>query len=114
MKIFLVEAILNKANPMKDGGMSLGFQTNEMTHEEKVLLMEKLNSFGWLAFKENEINTGEMPNEDAEDKNKTPSRRLRAVLYVLSQQQGIKQENFELFYREKMEKIISWVKTKLD
>ena len=54
-----------------------------------------------------------VPLEAAEDKTKTPSKRLRATLYVLWQQTG-EQGDFEVFYREKMEKLIDFVKNKLD
>ena len=113
-KIILVPAILTRANPMKDGGMSLGFQTNEMNHDEKVILMEKLQAFGWLAFRENEIDVLDMPKEEAEEGDKKPSIRLRNTLFVLSQQEGIKKEDFNKYYREKMEALITWVKKKLE
>lgn len=113
-KIILVPAILSRANPMKDGGMNLGFQTNEMSHDEKVILMEKLNAFGWLAFKENEIDVLDMPKEEAEEGEKKPSIRLRNVLFVLSQQEGIPKDKFNQYYREKMESIIVWIKGKLE
>ena len=113
-KIILVPAILTRANPMKDGGMSLGFQTNEMDHEEKVILMEKLQAFGWLAFRENEIDVLDMPKEEAEEGDRKPSVRLKNTLFVLSQQEGIPKEEFNKYYREKMEALITWVKKKLE
>ena len=113
-KIILVPAILTRANPMKDGGMSLGFQTNEMNHDEKVILMEKLQAFGWLAFRENEIDVLDMPKEEAEEGDRKPSIRLRNTLFVLSQQEGIPKEEFNKYYREKMEALITWVKKKLE
>lgn len=92
----------------------MGFITQELTAEEKVEAMKYLQQFGWLAFKENAISVEEMPQEDAEDKEKKPSKRLRAVLYVYHQQHNGKKEEFEAFYKQQMEKIIDQIKNQLD
>lgn len=44
---------------------------------------------------------------------KSPSQRLRSVLYVYWKQNGLKKD-FATFYKEKMEGIIEMVKSKLD
>lgn len=113
-KIITTPAILTAISYTKDGGLRLGFSTQEMTAEDKIALSELYQKFGWLAFKENAIDLLDMPMEEAEDKHKTPAKRLRATIFVLGQQQGIAKEKSELFYREKMENIIDWVKGKLD
>lgn len=113
-KIITVPAILSRISYTKDGGLSVGFSTQEMSNEDKMAFAELYQQFGWLAFKSNQIDLMDMPMEEAEDKSKTPSKRLRAVLFVLSKQKGIKPENFEAFYREHMEKLIEWIKGKLD
>lgn len=48
----------------------------------------------------------------AEFETKTPSQRLRGVLYVLWEQTG-KSGDFETFYRQKMEGLINLIKNKL-
>lgn len=111
-KTFRVPAILSRISFTKDGGISLGFQTQEITTEEKIIVSSFYGSFGWLLFAENPISLSDLPKEQAEDKQKTPSKRLRATLFVLAQQKGIK--DFEPYYREVMEKIISRVKVELD
>ena len=113
-KIITVPAILTGISYTKDGGLRLGFSTQEMPAEEKLALAELYQTFGWLAFKENAIDVLDMPKEDAEDKQKTPAKRLRNTLFVLSQQEGVPKEKFELYYREHMEKLIDFVKAKLD
>jgi hypothetical protein len=97
-----------------DGSASVRFATQELSGDEFSQLKDHHNAYGWLVFKENEIKPEDIPTEDVEDKNKTPSKRLRATLYVLAQQQGVPKEKFEEFYREKMEKLIDHVKAKLD
>lgn len=96
-----------------DHGLRLSFVTQEMSDEDKLIATKYHQQFGWLAFRPNQFALDELPKEQAEDKQKTPAKRLRAVLFVLYQQQG-SQGDFEIFYREKMEKIISFVKSKLD
>ena len=113
-KIITTPAILTRISYTKDGGLSLGFSTQEMTNEDKLALSELYQTFGFLAFKQNQIDISDLPKEDAEDRNKTPSKRLRAVLYVLLKQKGIKPDQFESFYREKMEQLITIIKDKLD
>jgi hypothetical protein len=112
-KNFVVGAILTRISFSKDGGLNLGFATNEITSQDKVDISALHGGFGWLAFKENAINLDDLPSEDAEDKTKTPSKRLRSALFVLYKQKGIKQD-FETWYRESMEKIIEQVKGRLD
>ena len=109
-----VPAILTGLSTKVDNGVSLRFATNELSATDTLELLKYKGQFGFLLFKENEFKGADIPQEDAEDKTKTPSKRLRAVLYVMSQQRGIPNTKFEEFYREKMEMLIEMVKTKLD
>lgn len=111
-KSFTVPAILSRIAFTKDRGLTLGFSTNELADQEKVAIAAFHGNFGWLAFRENAVDLSDLPTEDAEDKSKTPSKRLRAVLFILAKQKGIK--DFEPFYRESVEKIIEQIKAKLD
>ena len=108
-----VPAILTSLALTKDGGMRAGFATQELSDEDKLILTKLHGQFGYLMFQPNQYTIEDLPTEQAEDKQKTPSKRLRAVLFVLFQQQGSKGD-FELFYREKMEKLIEFTKSKLD
>jgi|SRR5689334_19434393 len=113
-KVFQAPAILTGVRATNDNGLALSFRTNELSTEEKVTAMQFHQKFGWILFRENQFADADVPQEDAaSDEDKTPSQRLRAVLYVLWQQKGSK-ESFELFYRENLEKAISRVKRLLD
>lgn len=96
-----------------DGSAGVRFSTQELTAADFAILKENLNNFGFLVFKENEVQDEDIPTEDVENKEKTPSKRLRASLYVLWEQTG-KKNPFEMYYREQMEKIIEHIKSKLD
>lgn len=110
---YQVQAILTSLSMSADKGMRMGFTTNELTDEDRLLATKYHQQFGWLMFKPNPFTVEDMPKEQAEDKNKTPSKRLRAALYILWQQEG-SNGDFEVYYREKMEKLITYVKDKLD
>lgn len=112
-KIFQVPAILTGFSTSKDGGASVRFSTNELSDEDFLIMKQFQGQFGWLLFQENPFSESDIPKESAEDKTKTPSKRLRASLFVLWNQTGATGD-FEVFYREKMEKIIDHVKSKLD
>jgi len=112
--ILQVPAILTNVSLIHDKGLRLSFSTNEMSYREKQDAIELHDSFGHLLFSPNTISDRDIPKENAEDRTKTPSKRLRAVLYVMHTQQGGKPEDFEPFYREKMEKLIDQIKARLD
>lgn len=109
---FTVEAILTKCSSMVDRGLAVGFHTRELSVEDKAKVMQFHNRTGYLLFKANEIEEQDVPKTQAEMNTKTPSQRLRAVLFVYWQQQGIKEE-FDIFYQREMEKIINEWKEKL-
>ena len=46
--------------------------------------------------------------------NKTPAKRLRNTIYVLSQQKGIPKDKFGDYYKKVMERAIEGVKAELD
>ncbi len=110
---FQAPAILTSVSYSKDGGVRIGFSTNELSDEDKLIVSKFHQKFGFILFKSNEFTTEDVPKEDAEDTSKTPSKRLRATLFVLWKQQGERGE-FETYYRTQVEKIIDHLKAKLD
>ena len=78
------------------------------------MAMEGMEMWLCLAPNENEL---EVPEENAQIDEKSPSERLRNVLYVWYKQETSAQRYvglFENFRKEKMETIIQGVKSKLD
>lgn len=110
---FQAPAILTSVSYSKDGGVRLGFTTNELTDEDKLIIAKFYQKFGFILFKSNEFKADDVPREDAEDRTKTPSKRMRAVFFRLWKQTGEKGD-FETYYRTQMEKIIDHLKEKLD
>lgn len=81
-KVFQVPAIVDGVSPLKDGGMSIRYHTQEVNSEMKMLLIECHQKFGWLQFSEQPIT--DAPSETiVRDKDaKTPSQRLRGRMFV--------------------------------
>lgn len=114
MKI-LLPATISPPRLRKDGSAAVSFDTRELTAEEIFTIMSLRHTEGWLAFAPNEGEI-EIPEENAEVDEKSPSERLRNVLFVWYKQEveagkfvGI----FDTFRKEKMEKIIEGVKKRL-
>lgn len=115
MKLIL-PAIINPPRIRKDGSASVSFDTRELNSEELFSIMQLRNAEGWLCFAPNE-NELIVPEDKAEVEGKTPSERLRAVLYVWYKQEVNSQKYvglFENFKNEKMEMLIGFVKNKLN
>lgn len=112
IKIIQVPAILEGVSPLKDGGMSLRFHTNEVDQDAKNTLLSFYQKFGWMQFSDSAIH--EVPRESPtrEAGEKTPSQRLRSTLYVLWQNRYA-DVPFNSWYEEMMENIINRVKKEL-
>jgi len=108
-----LEATFTSFGSRSDGSARLSFTTQELEGADFAELKDAQNQYGWLLFSENDVNLKDLPKEDAEDKNKTPSKRLRATLFVLWKQTS-ESGDFDAWYRIKMEKLIDIVKAKLD
>ncbi len=95
---------------------SIRIATNELSDEDFLLLKKNQGAFGWFAFQPNEDQDVDFGDESAEDFNKSPSQRLRNVLYILWKQKvaddGL-EEPFKIFYDKSMERLIELIKLKL-
>ena len=100
-------------NSKSDGSAGLRFASQEITSEDFAELKRNLNNFGWLLFQENTLSVSDLPKEPAEeDKDKSPSKRLRAVLFLNWKKK--KEGDFETYYRKMIEVFIDKVKEKLE
>lgn len=110
-----IQAVLSKASTMADNTVRLQFDCQETTPDEMATLFDMKNKIGWLFFQESRVSLDDLkslPEIKVERGQKTPSERLRAVLYVLweSEPSGM---NFDNFYIMKVNSLIDWIKTKL-
>ena len=113
MDTFTSPAILTVGAPTRENGMRLRIETQELTNEEKLLLLEYNNTFGHFLFSANPLQERDIPKEAAKREGKTPSERLRGVLYLIHKENGGTDANFYEYYLLHMEKIIMHYKNKI-
>lgn len=117
--MIILPATLESLRTLKDGSLKLQFETLELTPKDTLGLLENMNKFGYLAFKQEPFGEAEKKViEDLEtefdDKKKTDSKRLRSVLYLMWQKDHDGFDTSVKHYAHHMEKIINHFKTKLD
>jgi len=115
MRGYTVPAYFSAASTLKDRGMSLRFTTQELANEEQIAIIDMCHNMGHLLFKANEIQESDIPDGDVYE-GKTPSQRLRGVIFAYYQQLGGKEKrgDFEVFYRGQVESIINKYKKVLE
>lgn len=114
MKLIL-PATINPPKLRKDGSASVSFDTRELQAEEIFTIMSLRHAEGWVCFAPN-VEEIEVPETNAEVDEKSASERLRNVMFVWYKQEleaGRFVGLFETFRKERMEKIIEGVKSKL-
>ena len=116
---FQIPVILTRVGHLSGGTDSLGFHTaKELPDDERMMLINALEKTGWLLFREDAFQENEIPAIDsAGDAGKSKSTRLRNTLYVLYLQEGgIKSDEkaWSDFYNQRMEKLITFIKGKLE
>ena len=114
--MLIITGILESYRSLKDKTLKITFETNEPTPEQLVGIATLINKFGYLAFKEDQFKTQEKEileslESDYEDTRKTPSQRLRNVLYVNWQHDPKGYKDFNLYYEYMMNLMIErWKK----
>lgn len=108
--LFQTPSLIQKIQTLVDGGVKLSVITQELSAEEMAKLFELKGKAGWFLFKENPIKEEEvvdLPEIKPEFVGeKTPSQRLRAVIFV-HWENTRPTKTFEEFYRKEMERIIN-------
>lgn len=106
---------LNPISRRKDKSVKLSLETRELNHGEILTLMSLEGQEMWMCLAPNAEQL-EIPKERAEVDEKSPSERLRNVLFVYYKQEteaGRYVGLFDTFKREKYEKLIEFIKGKL-
>lgn len=117
--MILVAATLEGIRTRKDKTLSLSFGTQEMPPSEAGNLMALANSFCFLAIKSETFTATEkelmeqIKADQLTNAAKTPSQRLRGVLYVLFTHDDEGYKKFDEFYTFKLDQIIDHFKSKL-
>ena len=111
-----IPSIFTRYASTADKGLRLTFETNELDPEVVAQVVSQRNRYGYLVFVPGDVKPEDVdvPEYVPEFKNdKTPSQRLRGVLYRLWEQSD-KTNSSDAFYAEKMNEIINHFKNKLE
>ena len=112
MKTISLPAIMLPPTIKTDGSLTLKLSTREVTSQEIKELVEYKGQEGWLLFQSNPIQVADIPKGNAETKQKTPSQRLRSVIFVEWKQIGSRLD-FDAYYKNRMESFIDSIKENL-
>ena len=123
------EGGIDKVSTLADGSLRIYIGTPELSNETMVNVFSLIKRPGYVLISTNPLNQNqvdavEQATVNAEFNEKTPSQRLRAVVFKLWEKTQPKQINgdsgnmeyveFDLFYKRKMNEIINHLKTKLN
>jgi uncharacterized protein YeaO (DUF488 family) len=117
--MIVINAILESFRSLKDKTLKLSFETNEPTPEQLNQIAVNSQKYGYLVFSGNQLTPEQLESidkakNDLYDSSKSPSKRLRSVLYVWFEKDNKGFKTFEDFYLHQMERVINNVKEKLD
>lgn len=98
----------------RDKSVTLKLETQELSPKEVGLIAELSNGDAWCGLSPVVITKLDVPEEVTEFKgDKTPSQRLRNVLFIYWRDVKLGKGDFEEFRKAYMEKVINGVKEKL-
>ena len=113
----ILPAMLNPISRRKDKSVKLSYETRELSPEETIALMAMEGTEMWLCMAASSEELPDAPQEAPDLDTKSPATRLRSVLYILYQKavdEGKYVGLFQSYYADRMEKIISQLKEKID
>lgn len=113
--IIQFSGIVDGISLRKDSTLTIKIGTQEMSPSESAEIFKFGNKQVWIGISEIAISKLDIPDEITEfDNEKTPSERLRNVLWIYWDTKTDKSKSFEDFRRTYMDKIINSIKDKLD
>ncbi len=109
---------ITKVETVHDGGLKLVVHTNEASPDDMALLMGLRGKQGMMLFKENienftEAEVKDLPEVKVEQGQKTPSERLRAIIYRIWEHNTNQKQAFQLYYIGYMDKLCEGLKEKI-
>jgi hypothetical protein len=117
--MLIIPAQLESYRSLKDRTLKLVFETSEPTPDQMTAISKSVMDGGFLAFNVDPFTASQERfiaelEVDYDDPGKTPSKRLRGVLYRNFERDNEGYKTFEDYYRSHMERIIVHFKGKLD
>lgn len=115
MKI-ITEGLLEGISTRVDGSIAFKFATQELDPQHAADLFRMRHKYCKILLSDSNISSLEAELVDSAklvgNKKKTPSQRLRAVMFLINEQEKF-YPDFENYYNQEMEKLITHYKTKL-
>lgn len=109
-----IQAVLRDKGSLADGTRRIQLDCQEAPAEQLVEILRANGSIGWFVFKEKIIEEKDIPEANPEfDNEKSPSQRLRNILYVYWEQNTGKKIAFDVFWKQWIERAITQIKEKL-
>lgn len=117
--MIIIPAQITGFQILKDNTAKVTLNTNELNPEQTLGVVGLTNKFCYTAFKEEPFKNEESRlldslETDFDDPKKTPSKRLRGVLYRCYEKEPKDFGKFGDYYVHHMEKLIDHFKAKLD
>ena len=109
MKVIKTQAVIEGIRAKKDRSISMTVSTPELSPNEKALFFELQNLNIELTIEPKDHDGAEDYKVDKELDEKSPSQRLRSVLFIIWNQQSDKEkknQDFNDYYRFRMENLI--------
>lgn len=108
-------AQINGVNAKPDRTLSVKLGTQELSADEASYLFDLMGKQIWVGLAETEIESLDVPEVMPEmNGDKTPSQRLRGLLYALWENKTDKSEPFPRWYENYMFKLCESIKSKID
>jgi hypothetical protein len=116
--MIIIPAQIENLTSRKDKTIKVTFGTQEMSPNDAAQVFQLNQRFCYIAIKEESFQQDELDNIDSIktdlESNKTPSQRLRGILYINYQQDAEGFKDFMTYYISKMEKLCEHFKSKID
>jgi len=113
MKGFTLAGHICGINSLKDKSVKITFETQELSPEKAGLVFTLIDKVACIYISSTEISQKEIDQVDKinpEFSGKTPSQRLRNVFFKLFEQDKEGFNDFDSYYKNKMEKVIDHYK----
>lgn len=112
MKAITCPVIIGSVSTRADNSVGIRLSTPELKPEEKTAFFELQGHQLKMLLQPDSMAEVELKEVKGQFDQKTPGQRLRACLFILWKQSG-EQGDYDDFYRRNMEKLIEYVKSKL-
>lgn len=113
MRALTCPCVLAGASTRADGSLSIRLSTPELSSDEKAAFFDLVNQPLKLLLQPDAEATADVKEIKSEFDQRSPSQRLRSVLFVLWRQQGTGLQ-FDQWYLTHMNKLIQEVKDQLE